>query len=61
MNRIDDRLEYRKTLRRQADTSADYNAVIVGGSQVTPDRLPSGFIRTDKAEIAAPSPICHLL
>jgi hypothetical protein len=29
MDCVDNRLEHRKTLRRQADTSADYNTVIV--------------------------------
>ena len=61
MDRIDDGLEYRKTLRRQADTGADYNAVIVGGSQVTLDRLPGGFIRVDKAHIGLPPFVSHLL
>jgi hypothetical protein len=61
MNRVDDRLEQRKALRRQADTSADYNTGIVCGSQVTLHSLRSRFIRTDEAEIALPSPIGHLL
>ena len=61
MDRVDDRLEQRKALRRQADTSADYNTGIVCGSQVTLHRLHSRFIRTDEAEIALPSPIGHLL
>lgn len=61
MDRVDDRLEKRKALRRQTDTSADYNTGIVCGSQVTLHRLPSRFIRTDEAEIALPSPVGHLL
>jgi len=43
MDRVDNRLEHRKTLRRQADTSADYNTVIACRSQVTLHRPPSGF------------------
>ena len=61
MDRVDDRLKQRKARSRQPDTSADYNAGIVCGSQVTLHRLPSRFIRTDEAEIALPSPVCHLL
>jgi hypothetical protein len=55
------RLEHRKTLRRQADTSADYNTVMVCRSQVTLHRLPSGFIGADEAQIALPSSVRHLL
>src|SRR6516165_12506933 len=51
MDGVDDSLEYLKTLRRQTDTSADHNTVIVSGSEVTLHRLPSGFIRSDVAHI----------
>ena len=49
MDCVDNRLEYHKALRRQADTSADHNTGIVCGNQVTLHRLPSGFIRADEA------------
>jgi hypothetical protein len=52
VDRIDNRFEYLKALRRQADTRADHNTGIVSGSQVTLHRLPSGFIRADEAQIA---------
>jgi hypothetical protein len=52
MDRVDNCLEYFKTLRRQTDTSADHNTVIVSGSQVTLYRLPSGFIRVNEAHIS---------
>ena len=61
MDCVDNRFEYLKVLRRQADTSADHNTGIVCGSQVTLHRLPSGFIRADEAQIALPSSVCHLL
>jgi adenylosuccinate synthase len=61
MDGVDDSLEYLKTLRRQTDTSADHNTVIVSESQVTLHRLPSGFIRSDVAHITLPASVCHLL
>ena len=39
MDRVDYGLEYLKILRRQTDTSADHNTVIVNGNQVTLYRL----------------------
>jgi hypothetical protein len=61
MHRVHDRLEQRKTLRWQADTSPDHDTGIMYRSQVTFYRLASPFIRTDEAQIGLPSPICHLL
>jgi hypothetical protein len=61
MDRINNRLKIRKALKRQADTSADYNTGIVCGSQVTFHRLPSRSIRTNPADIALPSSVRHLL
>ena len=61
MDRVKNRLKYCKALRRQADTRADYNASIVCGSQVTLHRLASRSIRTNVADIALPSSVCHLL
>jgi hypothetical protein len=53
MDRVHDRLEQRKALRRQTDTGA---TGIVCGSQVMLHRLPSRFIGTNEAQIAVPSP-----
>jgi hypothetical protein len=61
VDRVDNSLEHLKASRRQTDTSADHNTVIVSGSQVTLHRLPSGFIRSDVAHIAFPPSVCHLL
>jgi hypothetical protein len=55
VDRVDDRLEQRKALGRQADTSADYDAVAARRSQMTFHRLPGRFIRTDKANVGLPS------
>jgi hypothetical protein len=61
VDRVDDGLEQRKAPGRQADTSADYDAVAARGSQMTFHRLPGSFIRTDKANVGLPSSVCHLL
>ena len=61
MDRINNRLKICKSLRRQADTRADYNTGIVCGSQVTFHRLLSRPIRTNITDIALPSSVCHLL
>ena len=60
MDRINNRLKDCKALRRQADTSANYNAGITSRGQVILHRLPGRSIRTDVANIALPSPVCHL-
>jgi hypothetical protein len=57
---VDDHLKQRKTLSRQAHASAYYNAIVARGAQVTLYRMPCRFIGTDKADIALPSPVCHL-
>ena len=61
MHRVDDCFKQRKSLGRKSDTSADHNACIVCGSQVTFHCLPSRLIRTDEADIGFPSPVSHLL
>ena len=61
MHRVDDRLEPRKVLRGQTDTSADYNTGVVCRSQVPLHRLHSRFVGADEAEIGLPSPLCHLV
>ncbi len=61
MNRVNNRLKVCKALRRQADTSTDYNAVVACRSQVALHCLPGSSIRTDVADIALPSSVCHLL
>ena len=45
VDRVDNRLEQHKALGRQADTSADYDAVEARGSQMTFHRLAGRFIR----------------
>ena len=55
MDRINNRFEHCKALRRQADTSANYNAGIISRGQVILHRLPGRSIRTDVANIALPS------
>ncbi len=60
MDRVNDRLKVCEALRKQADTSADYNAVVVCRSQVALHRLPGCSIRADVADIALPSSVCHL-
>jgi hypothetical protein len=40
VDRVDDRLEQHKALGRQADTSADYDAVAARGIQMTFHRRP---------------------
>ena len=61
MDGVDDRLEEHKAFRGQADTSANYNAVIVCGGQLTFHRLHRHFIRTDEVQVTPPGPVCHLL
>jgi hypothetical protein len=61
MDRINNRLKICKALRRQADTSADYNTGIVCRSQVTFHRLSSRSIRPNPADIGLPSSSRHLL
>ena len=60
MDRVNNRFKYCKVLWRQADTSANYNAGIISRGQVKLHRLPGRSIRTDVADIALPSPVCHL-
>lgn len=60
MHCVDDCLKQRKSLWGKSDTSADHNACIVSGSQVTFHCRPSRLIRTDEADIWFPSPIFHL-
>ena len=60
MDRINNCFEHCKALRRQADTSANYNAGIISRGQVMLHRLPGHSIRADVADIALPSPVCHL-
>src|SRR5215470_19557428 len=58
MDRVNNRFKDRKAL--QADTGANYNAGIISRGQVMLYRLPGRSIRTDVADIALPSPVCHL-
>ena len=51
MYRVDDCFKQGKSLGGTSDTSADHNACIVCGSQVTFHCLPSSLIRTDEADI----------
>jgi hypothetical protein len=61
MDRVNNGLKVCEALRGQADASADYNTVIVCGSQVTFHRLFSRPIRTNVTDVALPSSVCHLL
>src|SRR5262249_37256744 len=61
MDGVDNRLEEHKAFRRQADTSANDNAVVVCGGQLTFHRLHGHFIRTDEAQVTLPAPVFHLL
>ena len=60
MDRVNNRFKDCKALRGQADTGANYNASIISRGQVMLHRLPGRSIRTDVADIALPSPVCHL-
>ena len=60
MDRINNRFKDCKALRGQADTGANYNAGIISRGQVMLHRLPGHSIRADVADIALPSPVCHL-
>src|SRR5262249_1697996 len=61
MDGVDNRLEEHKAFRRQANTSANDNAVVVCGSQLTFHRLHRRFIRTDEAQVTLPAPVRNLL
>ena len=60
MDRINNRFKDCKALRGQADAGANYNAGITFRGQVMLHRLPGRSISTDVADIALPSPVCHL-
>ena len=61
MDRINNRFKDCKALRGQADAGgANYNAGIISRGQVMLHRLPGRSISTDVADIALPSPVCHL-
>ena len=55
MDRVDDSLEQRKALGRQADTGTDHNARVVCASQMALHDRPSCFIRTDEADGRLPT------
>ena len=55
MYRVDDCFKQGKSLGGTSDTSADHNACIVCGSQVTFHCLPSRLIRTDEAGTGFPA------
>jgi len=61
MDGVDNRLERHEVSGRQADTSANDNAVVVCRGQLTFHRLHRHFIWTDEAQVTLPAAVCHLL
>ena len=60
MDRVNNRFKDCKALRGQADTGTNYNAGKISRGQMMLHRLPGRSISTDVADIALPSPVCHL-
>ena len=60
MDRVNNLFKDCKALRGQADTGTNYNAGKISRGQMMLHRLPGRSISTDVADIALPSPVCHL-